>query len=58
MARLEAKTIFEGKKEDVASTGNTEILTDGRYDIVTRTPAFFRQEMFLLSGDRLVKVDA
>src|SRR5262249_48952544 len=33
------------------------ILSDGRYDIVTRTPAFFRQESFLLLGDRLVKLD-
>jgi prolyl oligopeptidase len=53
----EARTIFEGRKEDVASAGRTEILSDGRYDVVTRTPAFFRQEMFLLRGDRLVKVE-
>ncbi|HEY1250902.1 MAG TPA: prolyl oligopeptidase family serine peptidase [Thermoanaerobaculia bacterium] len=53
----EAKTVYEGKKEDVASTGTSEIQSDGRYDIVTRTPAFFRQEIFLLSGDRLVKLD-
>jgi prolyl oligopeptidase len=53
----EAKTVYEGKAEDVASNGMSEIQSDGRYDIVTRTPAFFRQEMFLLSGDRLVKLD-
>ncbi len=53
----EAKTVYEGKAEDVASAGTSEILTDGRYDIVTRTPAFFRQETFLLTGDRLAKVD-
>jgi len=53
----EAKTIFEGKAEDVASAGQTEILSDGRYDLVTRTPMFFRQEMFLLVGDRLVKLE-
>ncbi len=53
----EAKTIYEGKAEDVASAGTSEILSDGRYDIVTRTPAFFRQETFLLAGDRLAKVD-
>src|SRR5262245_893043 len=53
----DAKTIFEGKAEDVASAGQSEILSDGRYDLVTRTPAFFRQEIFLLSGDRLVKLD-
>jgi prolyl oligopeptidase len=53
----DAKTVFEGKAEDVASAGQTEILSDGRYDLVTRTPAFFRQEMFLLVGDRLVKLE-
>src|SRR5262249_24753655 len=53
----EAKTIFEGKAEDVASSGASWILPDGRYDIVTRTPAFFRQETFLLAGDKLTKID-
>ena len=52
-----ARTVFEGKVEDVASSGRSEILSDGRYDLVTRTPAFFRQESFLLIGDRLVKLD-
>jgi len=52
-----AKTVFEGKPEDVASSGNTEILSDGRYDVVTRTPVFFRHETFLLLGGRLVKLD-
>jgi len=53
----DAKTIFEGKTEDVSSFGRTEILSDGRYDVVQRTPAFFRQELFLYSGDKLVKLD-
>jgi prolyl oligopeptidase len=53
----EAKTIFECKPEDVAASGWTEILSDGRYDVVSRTPAFFRQELFLLVDDRLVKLD-
>jgi prolyl oligopeptidase len=54
----EAKTIYEGKAEDVASTGSSDILSDGRYDYVTRTPAFFRQEIFLVGdGDRLTKLD-
>ena len=52
-----ARTVFEGKPEDVSSDGNTEILSDGRYDLVTRVPAFFRQESYLLLGDRLVKLD-
>src|SRR5262249_44831624 len=53
----DAKTVYEGQKEDVASSGTSSILSDGRYDLVTRTPQFFRQEMFLLSGDRLVKLE-
>ncbi|MDQ6893079.1 MAG: prolyl oligopeptidase family serine peptidase [Acidobacteriota bacterium] len=52
-----ARTVFECKPEDVGAGGRTEILSDGRYDLVTRTPAFFRQEAFLLLGDRLVKID-
>jgi prolyl oligopeptidase len=52
-----ARTVFEGQAGDVASSGSSEILTDGRYDVVTRTPAFFRQETYLLLGDRLVRLD-
>jgi prolyl oligopeptidase len=52
-----ARTVFEGKSEDVASTGASEILSDGRYDLITRTPAFYRHESFLLLGDRPVKLD-
>ena len=52
-----ARTVFEGKTEDVASGGGSTILSDGRYDVVTRVPAIFRQESFLLLGDRLVKLD-
>ena len=53
----EAKTIFEGETEDVASAGRSEIFLDGRYDLVTRTPAFFRQQTYLRLADRLVKID-
>ncbi len=53
----QARTVFEGKTTDVASAGSTSILADGRYDIVTRVPAFFRGEHFLLLGGRLVKLD-
>lgn len=52
-----ALTLFEGKAEDVGSSGSSEILSDGRYDLVTRVPAFFRQESFLVLGDRLVKLE-
>jgi prolyl oligopeptidase len=52
-----ARTVFEGKATDVAVAGNTEIYADGRYDVITRTPAFYRQETFFMFGDRLVKLD-
>ena len=52
-----ARTIFEARAEDVAAGGGSEILSDGRYDVVARTPAFFRQETFLLVGDQLVRLD-
>ena len=53
----EARTVFEGRPEDVSVGGATEILSDGRYDVVTRMPAFFRQQTFLMLGGRLVKLD-
>ncbi|HEY3350185.1 MAG TPA: prolyl oligopeptidase family serine peptidase [Thermoanaerobaculia bacterium] len=53
----EAKTVFEGRTEDVSVDGTSEILSDGRYDLVTRTPAFFKVEAFLYLGGRLVKID-
>jgi prolyl oligopeptidase len=52
-----ARTVFEARVEDVGAGGRSEILSDGRYDLVTRTPAFFRSDNFLLLGDRLVKLD-
>ena len=53
----DARTVFEGKVEDMSASGHSEILSDGRYDLVTRTPAFYRHESFLCLGDRLVKLD-
>ncbi len=52
-----ARTIFEGRTEDVGAFGTTDILSDGRYDLVTRYPMIFRQDLYLLLGDRLVKLD-
>jgi prolyl oligopeptidase len=51
-----ARTIYEGKAEDVGSFGSSSILSDGRYDVIARVPAFFRQETFLVEGDRPVKL--
>lgn len=52
-----ARTVYEGKIEEVGSFGSSEIHSDGRYDLVTRVPAAFRQELFLMLGERLVKLD-
>jgi prolyl oligopeptidase len=53
----EAKTIFEAKTDDVGAFGTSDIQSDGRYDYVVRYPAIFRQDLFLLRGERLVQVD-
>jgi prolyl oligopeptidase len=54
----DAKTVYEGKVEDVSSAGGSEILTDGRYDYIRRTPAFFKEETYMVgAGDRLTKLD-
>ena len=52
-----ARTVFEGEPGDVASSGSTLFTPDGNYDFVVRTPAFYRQESFLVLGDRLVKIE-
>jgi prolyl oligopeptidase len=52
-----AKTIFEAKADDVGAFGTSEILSDGRLDIVTRYPAIFRQDLYLFRDDRLVKLE-
>ncbi len=53
----DARIVFEGQVEDVGAGGSSDILSDGRYDLITRTPAFFRGETFLLLGERLVRLD-
>ena len=51
-----ATTVYECKPEDVAASGGTEILSDGRYDLVTRVPAFFKQETFLYTDGKLARL--
>jgi prolyl oligopeptidase len=53
----EARVVFEGKDTDVAVTAVSQHTPEGRYDFVQRIPAFFRQESFLVLGDRLVRLD-
>jgi len=53
----EAKTVFAGQVGDVASAGQTIFTPEGRYDLVVRTPAFFRSEQYLVLAGRLVRLD-
>lgn len=53
----ETQVIFEGKEEDVSSRAFSIHTAEGRYDLVVRTPAFFRGENFIRLGERLVKLD-
>jgi prolyl oligopeptidase len=53
----EAELVYECGPEDVLATGSSMFRPEGRYDLVTRIPAFFRSETFLLLGGRLVKLD-
>ncbi len=52
----EARTVFEGKKEDVNSRGGTTFTPEGRYDVVTQTPTFFTTRVFLMLDNRLVRL--
>ncbi|MFV2073776.1 MAG: prolyl oligopeptidase family protein [Thermoanaerobaculales bacterium] len=53
----QAKQIFEGTVDDVAVGAYTKITPEGRYDIVYKTPEFFRGTTYLVLGGRLVKLD-
>jgi prolyl oligopeptidase len=52
-----ANTVFEGSVDDVAVTGYSDHTPEGRFDIISKTPAFFRGTSYLVLGDRLVKID-
>jgi prolyl oligopeptidase len=52
-----ARTIFEGEAEDVSSVAYSVHTPEGRYDFVTRTPEFFRGIVYMMLGERLVKLD-
>ena len=53
----DAKTVFEGKVEDVSS-GATVVNEPGRrYELVSRAPDFWTSEDFIRRGDQWVKLD-
>jgi prolyl oligopeptidase len=53
----EAETIFAGEKTDVAVGAYSVHAPEGRYDIVYRTPEFFRGIYYLLLDGHLVHLD-
>ncbi len=53
----EAPVVFTGEAGDVSAAGYSIHTPEGRYDLVHRSPAFFRGVDYLLLGGRLVKLD-
>jgi prolyl oligopeptidase len=53
----QATTVLEGSIDDVAVAAYSIHTPEGRYDIVNRTPEFFRGTNFIVLGERLVKLE-
>ncbi len=53
----EATTVFEGTMDDVYTFASSDHTPEGRYDLVTVMPDFFRGTTYLNLGGRLVKLD-
>jgi len=53
----EAATVFEASSDDVGVAGSSDHTPEGRYDVVSVTPEFFRETTYLRLGERLVKID-
>jgi len=53
----EATTVFEGSVEDLGVSASSDHTPEGRYDIVSLIPEFFRGINYLRLGGRLVKID-
>ena len=52
-----ARTIFEGSVDDVAVNAFSMHTPEGRFDLVSKTPEFFRGTTYIRLGERLVKID-
>ncbi len=52
-----ARTVFEGKVEDVAAYVYSIHTPEGRYDIARRSPDFFSAEASLIRDGRLIRLD-
>ena len=53
----EAVTVYKGSVDDVASGIYSDHTADGRYDIVSVTPEYYRGTSYLRLDGRLVKLD-
>jgi prolyl oligopeptidase len=53
----EAKTVFEASADDVGASGVSDHTPEGRYDIISVTPEYFRGTSYLMLGERLVKLE-
>jgi prolyl oligopeptidase len=53
----DAEMIFQGEETDVSVRAYSIHTPEGRYDMVTRTPAFFRGSHYLRLDGRQVKLD-
>jgi len=53
----EAKTLFEAKKTDMVARAYRIHDHGAVYDLITRNPSFFTEEVFLRDGDKLEKID-
>jgi len=55
--RLEdATTVLEATPDDVGASGSSDHTPEGRYDLVSVVPEFFRGTTYLRLGGRLVKI--
>ncbi len=52
----QARTVFEGKPEDVSAGVQSMHTPEGRYDLARRSPDFFSTEVFLIRQGRLEKL--
>lgn len=53
----EAKTLFEAQKTDMVTRAYRIHDHGSTYDLVSRHPSFFTEEVFLREGDKLEKID-
>jgi prolyl oligopeptidase len=54
---VQAETVFEVPPDWVSLSATSDYTPEGRYDIVSTTPEFFRGSYYLVLGDRKVKLD-